>query len=136
MNRRRTKNKPRRRRRRGLAWRIVVWVFRKLADYWKRSRAAHRRRKKQHAREDIRRIRKIPPPPIADRYAKSFGESTNGHNRRWIDEPRISDAISALVNLGFSQPEAVAAIAAAVRIAGEGADTAILIRSGLKDLAR
>jgi Holliday junction DNA helicase RuvA len=48
----------------------------------------------------------------------------------------IADAISALVNLGYGQPQAAAAIAAASRDAGEGADTARLIRLGLKELSR
>jgi holliday junction DNA helicase RuvA len=48
----------------------------------------------------------------------------------------VADAISALVNLGYGQPQATAAIAAAVREAGEGADTAKLIRLGLKELSR
>ena len=48
----------------------------------------------------------------------------------------VSDAVSALVNLGYGQPQAAAAIAAAVREAGEGAETARLIRLGLKELAR
>jgi Holliday junction DNA helicase RuvA len=43
----------------------------------------------------------------------------------------VSDAISALVNLGYGQPQAAAAIAAASRTAGEGADTKSLIRLGL-----
>src|SRR5262245_49527630 len=48
----------------------------------------------------------------------------------------VLDAVSALVNLGYGQPQAAAAIAAAARNAGEGADTASLIRLGLKELAR
>jgi len=48
----------------------------------------------------------------------------------------VMDAVSALVNLGYGQPQATAAIAAAARNAGEGADTATLIRHGLKELAR
>jgi Holliday junction DNA helicase RuvA len=48
----------------------------------------------------------------------------------------IADAVSALVNLGYAQPQAAAAVAAAARNAGEGADTAVLIRQGLKELAR
>ena len=48
----------------------------------------------------------------------------------------VMDAVSALVNLGYGQPQAAAAIAAAARNAGEGADTAALIRQGLKELAR
>ncbi len=57
-----------------------------------------------------------------------------------LDENRaprpVADAVSALVNLGYGQPQAAAAIAAAARNAGEGADTATLIRQGLKELAR
>lgn len=48
----------------------------------------------------------------------------------------VTDAISALVNLGYCQPQATAAIAAAARGAGENAETAQLIRLGLKELAK
>jgi holliday junction DNA helicase RuvA len=48
----------------------------------------------------------------------------------------VSDAISALVNLGYGQPQAAAAVAVAVRAAGEGADARNLIRLGLKELSR
>lgn len=48
----------------------------------------------------------------------------------------IADAISALVNLGYGAPQATAAIAVAVKSAGESADAASLIRLGLKELAR
>jgi holliday junction DNA helicase RuvA len=57
-----------------------------------------------------------------------------------LDEKRaprpMMDAVSALVNLGYGQPQAAAAIAAAARNAGDGADTATLIRQGLKELAK
>jgi holliday junction DNA helicase RuvA len=57
-----------------------------------------------------------------------------------VDERRapqpVLDAISALVNLGYGQPQAAAAVAAANRAAGEGADTADLIRRGLRELAK
>ena len=48
----------------------------------------------------------------------------------------VSDAVSALVNLGYGQPQAAAAIATAARAAGEGAETAQLIRLGLKELSK
>ena len=48
----------------------------------------------------------------------------------------VKDAVSALTNLGYGRPQAMAAIAAALREAGEGADTARLIRLGLKELAK
>ena len=57
-----------------------------------------------------------------------------------LDEQRaprpVMDAVSALVNLGYGQPQAAAAIAAASRNAGEDADTATLIRQGLRELAK
>jgi Holliday junction DNA helicase RuvA len=57
-----------------------------------------------------------------------------------VDERRapqpVSDAISALVNLGYGQPQAAAAVAAAARSAGDKAETAQLIRLGLKELAK
>jgi holliday junction DNA helicase RuvA len=48
----------------------------------------------------------------------------------------VLDAVSALVNLGYGQPQAAAAIAAAARSTGEGAETKQLIRLGLKELAK
>ena len=48
----------------------------------------------------------------------------------------VSDAVSALINLGYGQPQAAAAIAAAMKDAGEGADAARLIRLGLKELSK
>ena len=45
------------------------------------------------------------------------------------------DAISALTNLGYGAPQASAAVAAAMKALGEGADAAALIRRGLKELA-
>ena len=47
-----------------------------------------------------------------------------------------AEAVSALVNLGYGQAQASAAIAAAMQEAGEGAETARLIRLGLRELAR
>jgi Holliday junction DNA helicase RuvA len=48
----------------------------------------------------------------------------------------IADAVSALANLGYSRDIAANAVAAALKAAGEGADSAKLIRLGLKELAR
>ena len=47
----------------------------------------------------------------------------------------VADAVSALTNLGYSRDVAANAVAAALRSAGEGADSAKLIRLGLKELA-
>ena len=48
----------------------------------------------------------------------------------------VADAVSALVNLGYSRDVAATAVAHAVKSAGDGADSAKLIRLGLKELAR
>ncbi len=48
----------------------------------------------------------------------------------------VADALSALTNLGYRRPEAEAALARAVTEHGEGAALDILIRAGLKGLAR
>jgi Holliday junction DNA helicase RuvA len=48
----------------------------------------------------------------------------------------VSEAISALVNLGYGEIQASGAIAAAMRSAGDKATTESLIRLGLKELAR
>jgi holliday junction DNA helicase RuvA len=57
-----------------------------------------------------------------------------------LDEKRapqpLADAVSALVNLGYGQPQAAAAVAAAARNAGDGAEVRTLIRLGLKELAK
>jgi len=48
----------------------------------------------------------------------------------------VADAVSALTNLGYSRDQAANAVAAALKNGGEGADSAKLIRLGLKELAR
>ena len=64
-----------------------------------------------------------------------------------MEEPPASDEapeagdvrdnlLSALVNLGYAQAQASAAIAAALRQAGETAEAKTLIRLGLRELAR
>ncbi|MGL4241867.1 MAG: Holliday junction branch migration protein RuvA [Beijerinckiaceae bacterium] len=57
-----------------------------------------------------------------------------------IDDNRApqpaKDAVSALVNLGYPQPQAAAAVAAAMKAAGESPKTEALIRLALKEMAR
>ncbi|GGA95956.1 Holliday junction ATP-dependent DNA helicase RuvA [Brucella endophytica] len=48
----------------------------------------------------------------------------------------VADAVSALSNLGYSRDQAANAVAAALKQAGEDADSAKLIRLGLKELSR
>jgi len=56
-------------------------------------------------------------------------------NEKRAPQP-IADAVSALVNLGYAELQASAAVAAAARAAGEAPTTERLIRLGLKELAR
>jgi holliday junction DNA helicase RuvA len=60
---------------------------------------------------------------------------SDGVEARSAPQP-VSDAVSALVNLGYAQVQASAAIAAALKNAGEGAEAKTLIRLGLRELAR
>ncbi len=48
----------------------------------------------------------------------------------------VADAVSALTNLGYTRDHAANAVAAALKTAGEDADSTKLIRLGLKELAR
>jgi holliday junction DNA helicase RuvA len=63
--------------------------------------------------------------------AKLAGEADEGR----VKGP-LKDAISALVNLGYGQPQAAAAVAAASKTLGEEAAVSALIRQGLKELAK
>jgi Holliday junction DNA helicase RuvA len=53
-----------------------------------------------------------------------------------VAPPAVADAVSALRNLGYSAQQASVAVAAALNNAGAGANSATLIRLGLKELAR
>ena len=48
----------------------------------------------------------------------------------------VTDAVSALTNLGYSRDQAANAVAAALKNGGDGVDSAKLIRLGLKELSR
>lgn len=48
----------------------------------------------------------------------------------------VADAVSALTNLGYSREQAANAVSAAYAKEGDAADSAMLIRLGLKELAR
>jgi Holliday junction DNA helicase RuvA len=53
-----------------------------------------------------------------------------------LEQGAEADAVSALVNLGWKQPLAAAAIARVAKRLGEGASLDALIRDGLKEMAR
>jgi Holliday junction DNA helicase RuvA len=88
-------------------------------------------------------------PKVAERIVTELKDKTPAlasvdpavvHLSGALDDNRaprpVTDAISALVNLGYGQPQAAAAVAAAARAAGDNAETAQLIRLGLKELSR
>ena len=65
--------------------------------------------------------------PVAARLAGDDGD-------RALPRP-AQDAISALINLGYSRPQAASAVASALQALGESAEAGALIRRGLRDLA-
>ncbi len=72
-------------------------------------------------------------PAYSGAAAAEIGlQSEIGHG---VAASAVTDAVSALTNLGYSAQQASAAIAKAVRQAGEDAESAQLIRLGLKELA-
>jgi holliday junction DNA helicase RuvA len=100
---------------------------------------------------DKAKIRRAPGvgPKVAERIVTELKDKAPAYSDldpavirlgRNVDEKRapqpLLDAVSALINLGYGQPQAAAAIAAAARNAGEGAETKQLIRLGLKELSK
>lgn len=82
---------------------------------------------------------KAPPLSLADVGAKSMPDPAGAGS---ATDPRMdgslaaAEAISALTNLGYNPAQAGQSVAAALRELGSDADTASLIRHGLKALAR
>ena len=66
--------------------------------------------------------------PIAARLA--------GHAEAGGASNRATDAVSALVNLGYGRPQAAAAVAASLRALGEAAEAPALIKRGLRELSQ
>ncbi|MEN3931213.1 Holliday junction branch migration protein RuvA [Microvirga sp. W0021] len=66
--------------------------------------------------------------PALVRLSDSLEENTASH--------AVADAVSGLVNLGYPRAQASAAVAAALKQAGEEAEAKTLIRLGLRELAR
>lgn len=52
-----------------------------------------------------------------------------------VASSNVSDAVSALTNLGYSREQAAGAVAKALQTAGEDAESSVLIRHGLKELS-
>lgn len=72
--------------------------------------------------------------PLPNSFDASFDKTISE-----IGTPQLPsamhDAISALVNLGYARPQCTAAIIASIKKLGENAETSVLIRQGLKELA-
>lgn len=66
--------------------------------------------------------------------ASATGKAGKGADDTGGDEQLVSDAVSALVNLGYGRTEAYGAVIEALRDMGEGARVESLIRSGLTRL--
>jgi Holliday junction DNA helicase RuvA len=78
---------------------------------------------------------KAPALSVAGLHVPTASAATNGAAvAPQGDAP--AEAISALTNLGYNPAQASAAVAAALRDLGDAADTAGLIRRGLRELAR
>ncbi len=77
-------------------------------------------------------------PPLAIAAAGAAGALASPVNGTMSDAAisPVAEAISALFNLGYGQPQANAAISAALQKAGDSPRTEILIRLALKELAR
>ncbi|MEP3279859.1 MAG: Holliday junction branch migration protein RuvA [Stappiaceae bacterium] len=75
---------------------------------------------------------KAPSYSDADPIAIEMNEAIAGN----AAPKHVADAASALVNLGYQQSQANAAVALAQREAGEDASAETLIRLGLKELAK
>lgn len=79
---------------------------------------------------------KAPALSVAGLNVPAGGKIAAGDMAVPLDGNATAEAISALTNLGYQPAQAAAAVAAAVKELGADADTAKLIRRGLKELAR
>jgi holliday junction DNA helicase RuvA len=88
-----------------------------------------------------------PPPPSLMGSSGSTGSSAGGDGPAQMVEPppyapvpetmaERNQALSALMNLGIGQPEALRAVAVAGRALGEDASVGELVKAALKELSR
>ncbi|TXH80987.1 MAG: AAA family ATPase, partial [Rhizobium sp.] len=81
----------------------------------------------------------VGPPGLGKTTLAQIVARELGVNFRSTSGPVIAkagDLAAQLTNLGYSRDQAANAVAAAMKTAGEGADSAKLIRLGLKELSR
>ena len=86
------------------------------------------------ARQAAARVREARAQELATR--RSGGPRVNASAQGGYSRLSENSLPSALANLGYPQAQAVAAVAAAAKAAGDGAGTAQLIKLGLKELAK
>jgi Holliday junction DNA helicase RuvA len=79
---------------------------------------------------------KAPGLSVAGLGGTVAGPGSAGPSGTPVEGMAAAEAISALTNLGYNPMQASAAVAAAMKELGADADTAKLIRRGLKELAR
>jgi len=80
---------------------------------------------------------KAPVLSVSGLQTAPAGSASNGKSTNVASgSEAAAESISALINLGYQPQQAAAAIAAAMGELGDGADTARLIKRGLKELAR
>ena len=79
---------------------------------------------------------KAPTLSVAGLDAGPAGKGAAAGSEGPAEGMAAAEAISALTNLGYNPGQAAAAVAAALKELGASADTAQLIRRGLKELAR
>jgi len=79
---------------------------------------------------------KAPALSVAGLHGPAASAGSAGAAEIAAEGMAAAEAISALTNLGYNPTQATAAVAAAMKELGADADTAKLIRRGLKELAR
>jgi hypothetical protein len=107
-----------------------AWTVRTAIDFWQGFSTAYRGSMKARAHQGGRDIQ-VTSRPAASRTGPELGPRAR---RATAASP--TDAVSALVNLGYRRREAESAIARAADIVGEDVTTEDIIKCGLKLLAR
>ena len=114
---------------------MAAGTIRAFVDYSKEAYAAHRRRTQQTKMQNYR-IGEVDRPRAAKRRVVRPAENGSGGKPSRPPDPSVTDAVSALVNLGYRRSQAEAAIAAVARNPGNAGAVEQLISLGLKQLAK
>ena len=103
-----------------------------MAAHWRAAPAVGPQTRRAHVHSRIEGQR----APAATPIDPSLARVAEAGSEEGAAPSAVADAVSALVNLGYPQMQASAAVAAAMKSAGEDATTQVLIRLGLRELAR